>query len=248
MRRRTVVILLTTAALAFACSHERCAQPEAEDQEPFRIEIYPETIRDAAPTQNCVFLVEFKNVCQADSIYLSARVLHGGDYDPTIHIPISTLEPGWIGEVEVRIAPFGEGNDTLTVIIQARSDSTVVSDTCAICVSEGWGDPTPYATEVLREFVTWIEYNEPGLGITPGTSWKGTIVVPHICCAGHYLFFSRDWEMGLMWIIHPPPGDGVRMYLRRRHTETTPSYALTMSSWEERTEPTLTHPPDAVTR
>ena len=248
MRRHTAVILVTVAALAFACSRDRCVECEREDGEPFMIKTYPEIICDAAPTQTCVFLVEFMNASRADSIYLSARILRGGDYDPSIHIPISTLDTGWIGEVAVRIGPFGEEADTLSVVIEARSDSVVASDTCAIYVSEAWGDPGPYATEVLLGFVTWLEANEPALGITSGTPWEGTMVLPHICGTGNYLFFSRDWEMGLMWTVSPPPGDQVSMYLRRRHTEIAPSFALLMSSWQERSEPTSVDPPDTVTR
>jgi hypothetical protein len=104
-----------------------------------------------------------------------------------------------------------------------------------------------FANEVHREFVMWIQEHMPEFGIGLWTSWEGSPVRNHIIGSGNYLFFSDDWEMGLNWPIVPPPR-AVSMYLRRRHSEIAPSYALVIRSWPSSTEPSPTNPPDTVMR
>ena len=51
----------------------------------------------------------------------------------------------------------------------------------------------------------------------------------HILVVSHYLFFSEDWEMGLMWHIMIAPHDWSRIYLRPRG-EMAPTLAFEIPS------------------
>jgi hypothetical protein len=250
MSRLAAIGLVLFFVLGLACSENTCTKPDDDDPEPdpFFMKAYPDTIHDAEPSQICVFLIEFSNAGEADSIYLSAEAIGGGRFGPSAWVPLSPLEPRQIGEVEVRIDPLGEENDTVSVVIEARAGDAVFADTCVIFVYRSYGSPEQYAREVLEEFSDWFEDHQPGLGIARWIWRDGTIVLPHIFGACHYLFFSRDWELGMMWPVVPPPSDCVRVYLRRRYTEMVPSYAYRMDSFSQHTEPYPIDPPDEVTR
>jgi predicted secreted protein len=79
-------------------------------------------------------------------------------------------------------------------------------------------------------FIPYLEMNYPELGITSETVWKGTIVRPRILVVSHYLFFSEQWEMGLSWHVMIPPYDFAEIYLRRRDSDLSSTYAFKINS------------------
>ena len=90
----------------------------------------------------------------------------------------------------------------------------------------------------------------PEFGIDTETQWTGTIVKPHILVVSHYLFFSEDWELGVMWHHMIPPYDWAQIYLRRRYIQFHPRYAFEISSLsaDPEEEPFPVEPPAQVDR
>ena len=66
-------------------------------------------------------------------------------------------------------------------------------------------------------------------GITSSTEWISTPVQPHILVVSHYLFFSEDWEMSVMWHIMIAPYDWSRISLRPRD-QLSPTLAFEIPS------------------
>ena len=66
----------------------------------------------------------------------------------------------------------------------------------------------------------------------------------------HYLFFSDEWELGVMWHNTVPPHDWARIYLRRRYTSMRPQFAFEISSMSAQPpkEPHPITPPEQVDR
>ncbi|GAI03110.1 unnamed protein product, partial [marine sediment metagenome] len=99
-------------------------------------------------------------------------------------------------------------------------------------------------------FISWLAANHPEFGITSETEWTGTIVYPGIMEVSYYLFFSEDWEMGVRWHVTIVPDDWAEIYLRKRFTETQPSHAFKIDSYETypQPEPYAINPPESVWR
>lgn len=86
-------------------------------------------------------------------------------------------------------------------------------------------------------FIPWLAANRPELGITTETEWTGTYAKVLMPVVNYYLFFSKEWEMGLAFHVMIRPDDWVLIYLRHRFTEVLPSYAFVISSLAAQEEP-----------
>lgn len=113
-------------------------------------------------------------------------------------------------------------------ITLTRGDATETTEV-AINASRGGDTLLDAATPLRDRFVAWLATEHPDLGITADTEWTPTIVQPHILVVSHYLFFSEQWEMGLMWHIMIAPHDWSRIYLRPRG-EMAPTHAFEIPS------------------
>jgi hypothetical protein len=166
-------------------------------------------------------------------VNLSATVLRA-----TVTIEPQAASPGLVAEVTV-IPDEGTLDKTLSVTIRAERDGLQQTETATIVM---WESPLPEGIEGILEgaltgaakkrdlFIPWLETNYPELGIAVETDWVGTYAKVLMPVVNYYLFFSEEWEMGLVFHVMIPPDDWILIYLRHRLTEISPSYAFTISS------------------
>lgn len=126
-------------------------------------------------------------------------------------------------------SPMGPEGVAVPVRVTLARGTTVESVDVPVNVSPGEDTLLETATLLRDRFVAWLANEQPELGITPATTWTPTIVQPHILVVSHYLFFSEEWELGLMWHIMAPPYDWSRMYLRPRDV-LAPTHAFEIPS------------------
>ncbi len=208
---------------------------------PFSIEVIPDEITPAVPGQRCIFLVVATDQGEGSSkgqpVNLSATVLGA-----TVMIEPQAASPGLVAEVTV-IPDEGTLDRTLSVTIRAERGGLKQIETATVVM---WESPLPEGilegaleTGAWRRdlFIPWLETNYPELGITPETDWVGTYAKVLMPGANYYLFFSEEWEMGLVFHVMIPPQDWVVIYLRHRLTEISPSYAFAISSEAAQEEP-----------
>ena len=115
----------------------------------------------------------------------------------------------------------------------AKQDQALVAKTRA-------GDE---GNKVLLNQINWIWVHnlmnkKPELNPSSvETDWVGTYAKVLMPGANYYLFFSEEWEMGLVFHVMIPPDDWILIYLRHRFTEISPFYAFTISSEAAQGEP-----------
>jgi len=213
----------------------------------FAMTVVPAEIFDAIYEQQIVLLVAIENYgCQpvAEPVCITA-IAPGAD----ITIEPASILPGQVCEVTVvpherqtdpaasmsapripsRPGGYPEGEELIVQITGERNGFEQVQDVSInILPGEDW--LLEEAVLVRDRFIPYLAQNHPEFGITEGTQWTGTIVKPHILVVSHYLFFSDDWEMGVMWHIMIPPYDWAKVYLRHRYTNMQPQYAFEISS------------------
>ncbi|MFX0207300.1 MAG: hypothetical protein ACFFDT_15035 [Candidatus Hodarchaeota archaeon] len=227
-----------------------CIGQEEKQAAPFSMQVFPEYMNDTIPGQRCVFLItvadkgEGSGVGQAVSIEASAP-------ESTVTVTPQAITPGQVAEVtvipEITVTPE-EPQKNVTVTVEGEREGLTETVTVTLTVNMPMGpidELEALATENRDLFIPWLAKNHPELGITSETVWTGTIVKPHILVVMYYLFFSDEWEMGLIWHVMIPPHDWVRIYLRHRTTELHPSLAFEISSKGEQDEPHAIDPKDA---
>jgi hypothetical protein len=156
------------------------------------------------------------------------------------------ITPGQVAEVTV-IPDEGSPGETLTVTIMGERDGLKRTKTASVKVGEPLPDPgglAQYAAEIRDRFIPWLTANHPEFGITPETEWTATYAKVLMPVANYCLFFSDEWEMGLVFHVMIPPDDWVYIYLRPRFTEVRPSYAFKISSLAAQEEPHAIDPRD----
>jgi hypothetical protein len=196
----------------------------------------PTQINDAIPGQRCVFLVDLSGESgegpaqvTASSAGATTSVEHG-TIDGT-EVAEVTVIPRAAATTGRQIAPPWEGRKVTATIQAARDGKTTVAQVPINVTSETDTDQIAQtAAEVRDLFIPWLAANHPELGITGATQWQGTIVTPHILVVSHYLYFSDEWEMHVLWHVMIPPYDFARIELRRRFAETTPSLGFEIAS------------------
>lgn len=136
--------------------------------------------------------------------------------------------------------------ESLSITITATAGEETAEKTVTIEVREDRLGPR--ASEVQATFIPWLQKNHPELGITDETEWDGAVVFPGMLIVSHYLFFSDEWEMGVMWHVMVPPNDWAEIYLRHRFTDIAPTYRFKISSLNAASEPYQLNPPESVWR
>ena len=237
------VIIKTLSCVAIAlilvCLMAGCGR--GGEPAPFSIEVIPNEITPAVPGQRCVFLVvstdEGEGSSKGQPVNLSATVSGA-----TVTIEPQAASPGLVAEVTV-IPDEGTLDKTLSATIRAERDGLQQIETVTIVM---WDGPLPEgilegaleAAAWKRDlFISWLEANYPELGITVETDWVGTYAKVLMPVVNYYLFFSEEWEMGLVFHVMIPPDDWILIYLRHRLTEISPSYAFAISSEATQEEP-----------
>lgn len=217
---------------------------------PFDLEIIPEWNHNSIPRQRCVFLVTLREGT-ADSgdegrVHLSAE-----GAGAAIRVEPGAIAGGDVAEVTV-IPDLSSQEQTLSITVRGQRGDVTSTRTIRLDVMPDRPDQDQQdqatAAEIRDRFTPWLAEHHPELGITPDTSWSGTIVTPYWLIVSHYLFFSPEWEMHVAWHIMIPPHDWRRIDLRHRWDETRPSYAFEISSWAANDEPKPIDPPEAIWR
>jgi len=214
---------------------------------PFSLQVIPEHIEDSIAGQRCVFLVvvadEGRGSGEGEAVNISATAPGAA-----VTVNPQAITPGQVAEVTV-IPDKASTGRTLSVNITGER-GLKQTDTTTVNVKEGEAMPWPYAAEVRDSFIPWLAKNHPEFGITSETEWTGTIVYPGILVVSYYLYFSEDWEMGVRWHVTIVPHDWAEIYLRNRFTETQPSHAFKIDSYQmdPQPEPHAIDPPESVWR
>jgi len=141
--------------------------------------------------------------------------------------------------------------DGTSVTVEARRGFSKSEASATLVVQDSLPDPEGLLSPVVDvrdAFIPWLEANRPELDIDRETMWTATVVRPHTIVVMYYLFFSEEWEMGVTWHVTIPPHDWARIYLRRRSSETSPSLAYKISSFNTGSTAVEIPPPEAVWR
>ena len=216
---------------------------------PFSMEVIPDRIEPAVPGQRCVFLVvvadEGESSSKGEPVNISATAPGA-----TVAVDPQVATSGLVAEVTV-IPDENTLGKTLSVTIRTERDGLQHTETVDIVM---WDGPLPEgilegalegAAGKRDVFVPWLAANHPELGITAETEWTATYAKVLMPVANYYLFFSEEWEMGLVFHVMIPPDDWAYIYLRHRFTEVRPSYAFEISSLAAHEEPRALDPRDA---
>jgi len=216
---------------------------------PFSMQVIPDQIKPVVPGQRCVFLVvvvdEAEDSGKGEPVNISATASSA-----TVAIEPQVAPPGLVAEVTV-IPDEGTLDKTLPVTIRSERHGLQQTETVDIVM---WDGPLPEgilegalagAAKKRDLFIPWLAANYPDLGITAETEWVGTYAKVLMPVANYYLFFSKEWEMGLVFHVMIPPDDWAYIYLRHRFTEVCPSYAFEISSLAAHEDPRAINPRDA---
>jgi hypothetical protein len=229
--------------------------------------VFPTEIADAIYEQQIVLLVAVENYgCQplAEPVHITATA-PGAE----ITIEPEDIMPGQVCEVTVipqeqaaneimpmpapavlgRPGAYPPG-EKLVVEVRGERNGFERAQEVSINILPGEDLLLQDASVVRDRFIPYLRDNYPEFGITGETGWTPTIVKPHILVVSHYLFFSEEWEMGVMWHIMIPPHDWAKIYLRHRYTHMQPQYAFEISSLSAKPpeEPYPIDPPEQVDR
>ena len=210
----------------------------------FTLTVVPQEMNDAISGQVCMLLVTVANEEGEDSdepVRISATandaavtvepeaILPGEVCEITV-IPAVTFPDDWEPQPqEADDSPYGDGVEVRVSIVGERDGGEQTADV-SINVLPGEDLVEEYATEMRDLFIPWLAEEHPEFGITADTEWTPTIVKPHILVVTHYLFFSEEWEMSVMWHVMIPPYNWAHIYLRPRYTSTVPQYAYEIPS------------------
>ena len=241
---RKTVVLVMMLALAV------CLIPGCEDGKsiPFSMQVIPDQIKPAVPGQRCVFLVVISDEREGSATGKPVNISATAP-DATVEVDPPGAPPGLVAEVTV-IPNEGTLGKTLSATICAERDRLQHTETVAIVMWDG-----PLREGILEGFLAgaagkrdvftpWLAANHPELGITPETEWTATYAKVLMPVANYCLFFSDEWEMGLVFHVMIPPDDWVYIYLRRRYAEVRPSQAFMISSLAAQEEPHAIDPRD----
>lgn len=158
-------------------------------------------------------------------VTMQAKVGGDGDMTPAT----AAVQPGEVIEFTVVARPESV-DSTLSFELRAERGSIIRTHSLDLEVVD-WSDGLePLATDLRERFVSYLTENHPELGITADTEWTPTITKPQNLLVMHYLFFSEDWEMGIMWHLTVPEHAWSRMYLRPRDSM-TPTFGLEIPSY-----------------
>ena len=255
-----VVVLLTLLAMllvsTMACGGSGKEEPtpsgtpiSTPTPTPFSMQVIPDQVKPVVPGQRCVFLVvvldDAEDSGKGEPVNISATVSGA-----TVAVEPQVAPPGLVAEVTV-IPDEGTLDKTLPVTIRSERHGLQHTETVDVVM---WDGPLPEgilegalegAARKRDVFVPWLAANHPELGITAETEWTATYAKVLMPVANYYLFFSEEWEMGLVFHVMIPPDDWAYIYLRHRSTEVRPSYAFEISSLAAHEEPRAIDPRDA---
>lgn len=243
--RRLLVMASTLALLATACAGEgqeaTTTTPDQGQGASFELIVEPTEFFPVTPGQ--LFVVLVSSVGSESPVVVSASVSGAATVEPEQ----LGLEPGDVAEFTVVAMPESVGG-SITVDLTAQSGSDERNHSLTLDVVDWPDDIGPLATELRDRFVAYLEQEQPELGISSETEWTPTITKPQILVVMHYLFFSEEWEMGIIWHVTVPEHAWSRMYLRPRD-QMTPTFGLEIPTYlDPESMPSPWEPPAQIDR
>jgi hypothetical protein len=237
MRRIRIVLVVFVAAVLLVAP----AQGKREPGPPFNLNIFPwdEPIgaRPALVGQRLNFLVTVDDSDPAAGpIRIAVKVT---DKKATVTMTPNPLPAGVVGELT--IVPdrpkAGYDEDRFLVEVTGTRQGWISRDWRTQLVFNDVDSSQDMAREYLALFLPWLQSEHPELGVTAATKWEVTAVAPALIVS-HYLFFTPDLEVGLVW--HNTWGgewdDWAAIYVRHRWTDYSPSLAAKIDSVEHLAE------------
>lgn len=213
----------------------------------FTLRVAPVSNPDVAQNARGVFLV---SVVEADApsghpVYLEATASAG-----LATLSAAEIRPGDVAELS--LTAVGVPVETVVQItVTAHRGHEVDVAVAEATVTESVQAPDDRLVsgiEVRDAFLPWLIAEHPELGITTETTWTATPFRPHILVVSFYRFESPEWELLVWWHVMIPPYDWARMALRRRFSETAPSFAAEIASRSAGSTPQAMTPPDEFHR
>lgn len=239
--RPTPTLALLTVAMAACGGNGQATTTAAPPAEQFELAVAPAKYFPITPGQWFVVVVSPSG--GNGTVEVTASVAG----DATVEPASTSVSPGDVAEFTLVASQESVGS-TLDLQLTAVRGEHRQSRTLPIEVVEWSDDIRPLATELRDRFVAYLETERPELGITSTTKWTPTITKPQILVVMHYLFFSEDWEMGVMWHVTVPEHAWSRMYLRPR-AEFSPTLGLEIPSYlDPEALPTPFEPPTEIDR
>lgn len=243
--RRLLAMASTLALLATACAtegRETTTTPLDQGRDAsFELIVEPTEYFPVTPGQ--LFVVLASSVGADSGIDVSASVSGAATVEPTR----ISLQPGDVAEFTVIATPESVGG-TITVELTAQSGNVERTHSLNLEVVDWPDDIGPLATELRDRFVSHLEQEYPELGISGETEWTPTITKPQILVVMHYLFFSDEWEMGIIWHVTVPEHAWSRMYLRPRD-QLLPTFGLEIPTYlDPESKPSPWTPPPEIDR
>lgn len=239
-----MLALLSALVLISSCAgegEETSTTPSPGDGDGFELAVSPSEYFPVIPGQLFVVLVSPSG--GEAPVAIEASVTGAAKVEPGA----VSIGPGEVGELTL-IADAADVGSTVTLDLTAERDAARVTRTLEVEVVE-WDDTIqPLAIELRERFVSYLEAEMPELGISGNTEWTPTITKPQILVVMHYLFFSDDWEMGIMWHVTVPENAWSRMYLRPRD-QMQPTLGLEIPSYlDPESTPVAWEPPAEIDR
>jgi hypothetical protein len=245
-----LVGLLATMPVLAACDGDETETSINPTKVPFSIDVTPVIMEDTIVGQSCVFLVTVSDeeATGGESALVSISAIATG---AAVTVGPKEIAPGSVSEVVV-IPDETSIGQPLTVTIEGKRGEITETEFVTLTVQERpliIRELATKATELRDRFIPWLEENHPDLDITGETEWTGAVIYPTTQDSiRYYLFFSENWEMGIRWQAVDGATNWVKIYLRLRTAELTPSEAFEISSVSANEDPQSITPPNAVWR
>ena len=217
-------------------------------QATFTLEVSPRTITDLPQASACVFLVSLRSAAAGalqGPVNLAATSSAG-----RVSLSSDRLAEGDVAELTVESQDAAVGSTVTVSVTAQRSGETHTTDVSAQITDpiESADDRLATAATIRDAFLPWIASEHPELGIDNDTAWTAFPLRPHILEVSYGLFQSAEWELAIWWHVTIAPHDWARMYLRRRFSETAPSFAAEIASFSTGGPPVEIDPPEQIWR
>ena len=193
MQAVAIVVIIVVVAIIGGVAYYYTTLPAPA---PFSMQVIPKHIEDSIPGQRCVFLIvvadEREGSGKGETVDISAATSSG-----SVTVYPQAITPEQVVEVTVIPDKAGVGSN-LKITVHGERGGLKQTKIVTVRVEEGEDLISSMATEIRDRFIPWLATNHPEFGIKSENEWTGTIVRPHIAVVMFYLFFSEDWEMGVM--------------------------------------------------
>ena len=234
------------AAIGVLLLQSCVVSPQAK---PFTLDVVPAEepvdLRYVLPNTPTLFLVSSPDQGPADgAITISAK----GDGGTVADVEPTLLYPGKVVEITFIADQIETDEGFASLQITGTRNGLKSEILRSVPVYRETDQRAEEAARIRDLFLPWLVTQHPELGITAATQWKPVIVGARILVVSHYMYYNDVYEMVVSWHVMVSPYDWATVYLRKRFTETTPSFGARISSVTLGAAPVVEAPPDTVRR